>query len=74
MSDADTWPSFADELGRKSLDVVSKWVNAYERGRISRRELFILVDGVYDAISGLAKREDLDVIEQLHEEIRRARK
>lgn len=73
MIAADDWPTFAEELGRKSLTVVEKWMKAHEAGKITRKELFILVSGVYDTISGLAPKADANVIANVFEEIRRAK-
>ncbi|SCW95950.1 hypothetical protein [Ancylobacter rudongensis] len=70
MRSADDWPSHAEELGRKSLEVLEKWMKAYNAGKITRRELYILVSGLYDAISGLAPNADLDVIGAVHQELR----
>ncbi|MBA8881632.1 hypothetical protein [Phyllobacterium myrsinacearum] len=73
-NDATEWPSFAQELGRKSLETVETWVKRYNARKITARELFILVSAIYDSVSGLVPRDDLDVIGAVHEELRQASK
>lgn len=70
MQSTDEWPSFAEELGRKSLEVLEKWTKKFEAGEISRREVFILVDGLYDTTSGLIPRDVSDLIANVHKEIK----
>lgn len=70
---ADDWPSYAEELGRKTTEVIDKWVKARSAGRISNRELFILVSGLNDATSGLVPRDVSDLLAALHEECRHGR-
>lgn len=70
QSDADQWPSFAEELTRKGSAALDKWVTAYEAGKISDRELFILADGLWDTMSGLCDGEFLRILEQIIADIR----
>ena len=74
MNDTDNWPSFSEEIGRKSLETVERWMAAHNAGKITRRELFILVSGIYDTISGLAPRDVLDTLAAIHTEIRASAK
>lgn len=66
----DTWPTFSEELTRKSAGTLDKWMSMYDRGKISARELFILVDGLWDAVSGLVETDFLRTLEAIHQELR----
>jgi hypothetical protein len=70
ITETDKWPSFGEELGRKALTTLEKWMQRYDDGKINKRELYVLVDGLYDTVSGLAPRDDCAVIEAVHLEIR----
>jgi hypothetical protein len=72
MSDLsnDDWPSFSEELGRKGLKALDKWVQKRDAGEITLRELYLITDVLWDVMSGLASREDLAVVERSNEEIR----
>jgi len=71
ITDTDNWPSFGEELGRKALTTLETWMQRHEAGQIRTRELYILVDGLYDTISGLAPKSVSDLIADVHKEIRR---
>lgn len=68
--DAASWPNFADELGRKSTDVIDRWMKQYEAGHLSLREFFLIVTAVYDTTSGLAPRDISTMMATIHEELR----
>lgn len=70
ITDTDKWPSFAEELGRKAITTLEKWLLRYDAGKITRRELYVLVDGLHDTCSGLVPRSDLEVLEKIHKGIR----
>ena len=70
----DNWPTFSDELTRKGSEQLAKWVSAYEAGKITDRELFIVANALWDTVSGLADKALLRNLEQVIEEIRPARK
>lgn len=70
----DNWPTFSEELTRKGSDQLAKWVSAYEAGRITDRELFIVANAIWDTVSGLADNDLLRNLEQVIEEIRQMRK
>lgn len=74
ITDTDNWPSFGEELGRKALSALEKWMKQHNAGKITDRELYILCDGLYDTVSGLAPNDDSAVIAEVHKEILRARK
>lgn len=67
---SDNWPSFADELGRKTADVLDRWMTAYESGKISLKELYLIVNAIYDTTSGLAPREISDLLADTEKELR----
>lgn len=68
---ADDWPSYADELTRKASEVLDRWITRHEAGKITKRELFILTDGLWDTISGLAHEDFVRTLEALHQELRK---
>ena len=70
----DDWPSHGQELARKSLTVIEQWMLDNQAGRITDAELLRLVGGIYDVTSGLMPAADMNVIANLHEELRRAQR
>jgi len=70
----DDWPSHGQELARKSLAVIHQWMMDCEAGEITEAELTRLIGGIYDATSGLMPKDDMNVIANLHEELRRAQR
>lgn len=67
--DTDNWPSFSDELSRKAMETLAKWADRVERGKATKRDLFVVVDSMWDVVSGLANEQDLRLIEAVHKEI-----
>lgn len=57
-----TYPQFAEEVGRKALDVMAASAMKLDEGSITERELWLIADAVYDTISGLASREDQNIV------------
>lgn len=70
MIEKDDWPGFADELGRKMSEVLDKWSGAYDRGRITLKEYYLVVVSLYDSTSGLAPREISDLLAHIEKELR----
>ncbi|WLR90906.1 hypothetical protein [Shinella zoogloeoides] len=70
----DDWPTFSEELTRKGSEQLAKWVAAFDAGKITDRELFIVANAIWDTVSGLADKELLRNLEQVIEEIRQMRK
>lgn len=66
MIDTDNWPSHAEELGRKTAAELDKWTTAYEAGRITFREFYLIVSVLYDATSGLAPRDISNLLSDIH--------
>lgn len=66
----DNWPSFSDELSRKGSAQLAKWVDAYDKGKITERELFIVANAIWDTVSGLADHTLLRNLEEVIEELR----
>lgn len=69
--DKDKWPSYADELSRKVTETVARWMERVDAGVAKKRDLFVLVDGLWDACSGLVHEDVLRMLEAIHEELRR---
>lgn len=74
MSDRDEWPSFASELARKALAKLEQTIERNTAGVISERELYLVTDAIYDSVSGLVDKKDLDVIGAVHHDIRQRAK
>jgi hypothetical protein len=70
MADTDNWPSFAEELGRKSTDVIEKWMKAYDTGRISLKEFYLIAVSLYDSTSGLVPKEISELLANIEKELR----
>lgn len=69
MIDTDNWPSFAEELGRKTTEILEKRIAQYESGKITKREFFLIVNDLYDATSGLNDRDIILILADLHKEL-----
>ncbi|MFA9261851.1 MAG: hypothetical protein ACEQSB_00625 [Undibacterium sp.] len=57
-----SWPGMGQELARKSISALEKWIRAHERGKISSRELYLISDTIYDTISGLAPHDICEIV------------
>lgn len=64
------WATIAEELGRKGLGALKKWVDRYQAGKITARELFIVSDALFDTMSGLAPWEDTDIVAAINDDLR----
>lgn len=70
MIDTDNWPSFAEEIGRKVTEVLDKRLRQYEEGKLSFREIYLIVGDLYDATSGLAPPDITNMLSDLHTGLR----
>lgn len=70
QDDADKWPSFSDELTRKGMTVLDKWMKRVDAGTAKARDLFIVADVLWEAMSGLAHEAELRILEEVLREIR----
>lgn len=70
MHDTDSWPTFAEEIGRKTTEILEKRMKQYEEDKITLRELFLLVNDLYDATSGLAPRDVSDMLADIHRDLK----
>lgn len=70
MSAPDDWPGFAAELGRKTTEQLTKWNGAYDAGKISKREFYIMVSALYDATMGLIPKDVSDLMADIHKDLR----
>lgn len=70
----DDWPSFADELSRKTSDQLQLWMDRYDRGVIGLATTLSVVSALYDATSGLVHRDLMDLIADVHKELLEASK
>ena len=70
MIDTDNWPSFADELGRKTSAALERWTRNYELEKVTLKEFFIAVTALYDATSGLVPKEVSDLLADIEKDLR----
>lgn len=68
--DSKEWPGFAEELGRKTAEVLAKWTAAYDAGRITIKEYYLVIVSLYDSTSGLMPREVSDLLANIEKELR----
>lgn len=66
----DDWPALSDELTRKGAQALEKWLAKHTEGKISDRELYIVVDALWDTMAGLCERTFLRTLEAIHQELR----
>lgn len=70
MIDTENWPSFADEIGRKVTEILEKRLKQYEEGKLTFREIYLIVSDLYDATSGLAPVEVSNMLADIHAGLR----
>lgn len=63
------WPEIAEELGRKSITTLSNYINQYNQGMLSDKELVLVVNVLMDAVQGLAPDEVTEVIYKVRKDI-----
>jgi adenylate kinase len=71
MIDVDNWPSHRDELTTKLSATTEKWVKAHSAGKITDRELYIVVDALWDTCSGMTQEIPLRILERIHKDLRK---
>lgn len=70
MSDERSWPELGEELARKSLEHVESRFKAFQAGRLSRREMFLIADALHDAMHGLAPADATDAVYAVRQSIK----
>ena len=70
MIEKDDWPSFNAELGRKTSEVLDKWTNAYDAGKIALKEYYLIVVSLYDSTSGLVPKDISNLLADIEKELR----
>lgn len=68
--DGDNWPTYAAELTRKGALTLAKWSDRRAAGKITDRDLYIVIDTLWDTMSGLCEAEFLRTLEELMKELR----
>lgn len=65
-----TWFELQDELARKALEVMDARLHQHlVTGEISKREMWLITDTVYDTISGLVPWETADLIYAIRKDL-----
>lgn len=68
---SDNWPSFAEELSRKTTEQLQIWTDRYDRGVISLSAMISIVSVLYDTTSGLVERDVSTLLADLHKDLLR---
>ena len=66
----DDWPTLQQELSRKTVAELQRWVELHHQGKISDRELFIITKAMWNCVSGLVEVDVQKLIADLNEHIR----
>ena len=67
MSD---WPEMGAELARKGLEHLEKRLAAFNRGAITKREMYLIADALHDAMQGLAPGDATDAVYAVRQHIK----
>lgn len=70
MIEKDDWPSFAQELGRKTSEVLDKWTSAYDAGRITLKEFYLIAVSLHDSTSGIVPKDISTLLADIEKELR----
>lgn len=57
-------PTLTEELERKSMDELSRILHLFETGRITHREMNLMLDTLWACVSGLASEDWRSLIEE----------
>ena len=71
---SDDWPSFSDELSRKTSEQLALWLERYDTGVIKLSTALSVVSALYDATSGLVHKDLLDLMADVHKDLLEAAK
>lgn len=71
MSDERSWPELGEELARKSLELLESRVSAFDRKRITRRELWLVADALSDVTQGLVPKEAWEAIYAVRQSLKK---
>jgi hypothetical protein len=64
------WPEFGEELGRKSLEHVRRYLKKWELGKISTGKVIIVMDTILETSQGLMNEETWDTLNEIYEELK----
>jgi hypothetical protein len=67
----DDWPTLSEELTRKGVQTLDKWMARHAVGKISDRELYLVTDVLHDAVSGLVKEQYLRLLEAVMRDLKK---
>lgn len=66
-----SWPSFNEELTRKTTEVLARWTDKYESGKITKREYYVLVNALWDVTSGLCDNQLSHLLAAIEKDLRK---
>lgn len=65
------WPELQEELARKALEVLGQRVHQhFIEATLSKRELRLVVDSIYDTISGLVPWEVANLVYDVRKDLK----
>ena len=64
------WATMQDEITRKALQVVQEAMTKQEAGTITERELWCIVDALFDTTHGLIPKDTSDVLYRARQELK----
>ncbi|SER27930.1 hypothetical protein SAMN05216548_11477 [Faunimonas pinastri] len=69
-----SWEDIQGELSRKVVEALAERVHQHEQGKITDRELYLVVNSLFDTVSGLVPWDLTDTIYNVRKELLNARK
>ena len=74
MTDKSDWPEMADEIARKGLEELQRWMERQQAGKATKRDLFVATEVLYAVMSGLAPWSATDLVTKVNLDIRNGSK
>jgi hypothetical protein len=71
VSDEFEWFDFQETISRKAFDQVEKVVHMLGIDRVTKREAQLMLSTLYDATSGVARKDTSDLIYEVIKQIRK---
>lgn len=71
MTAPASWPELGEELARKGMTVLQDRFFAYTEGKLSRREIYLVLDTIHSMMHGLAPDEASEEIYDMRQKIKK---
>lgn len=69
MTQANDWPSFSEELTRKTTEQLQIWADSFDKGVIKLSTMIAVVGTLYDTTSGLIDKDVSNLIADVHRDL-----